>query len=150
MAARIIDGKEIAREVRAEVMARAHAFREAYGETPALAVVLVALAISAFAIFVSCAAGVIAGILGAAVGSIAFLVMGILAFPAAVSTAIMLLGMGLAGLGISVLLGWLVIWAIKAIVSASIRAIKRSNEKRRLKKLGGMKDASAWKYKEEA
>lgn len=115
-----------------------------------LAVVLVALVISAFAIFVSCAAGVIAGILGAAAGSIAFLVMGILAFPAAVSTAIMLLGMGLAGLGISVLLGWLVIWAIKAIVSASIRAIKRSNEKRRLKKLGGMKDASAWKYKEEA
>ena len=41
MAARIIDGKEIAREVRAEVKARAHAFREAYGETPALAVVLV-------------------------------------------------------------------------------------------------------------
>ena len=29
MAARIIDGKEIAREVRAEVKARAHAFREA-------------------------------------------------------------------------------------------------------------------------
>ena len=41
MAARIIDGTEIAREVRAEVKARAHAFREAYGETPALAVVLV-------------------------------------------------------------------------------------------------------------
>ncbi len=41
MAARIIDGKEIAREVRAEVKARAHAFCEAYGETPALAVVLV-------------------------------------------------------------------------------------------------------------
>lgn len=41
MAARIIDGKEIAREVRAEVKARVCAFREAYGAAPALAVVLV-------------------------------------------------------------------------------------------------------------
>ncbi len=114
-----------------------------------LAIVLVVLAIAAFATFVSCAAGIIAGIIGAAVGSIAFLVIGILAFPAAVSSAVMLLGMGLAGLGISVLLGWLVVWAIKAVVSASIRAIKRGNEKRKLKKMNQMKDASEWTYKEE-
>lgn len=41
MAAQIIDGKEIARTVRAEVKTRACAFRKIYGETPALAVVLV-------------------------------------------------------------------------------------------------------------
>lgn len=41
MAARIIDGKEIAREVRAEVKTRVCAFRETHGEVPALAVVLV-------------------------------------------------------------------------------------------------------------
>lgn len=62
---------------------------------------------------------------------------------------IMLLGIGLAGLGVSALLGWLVVWGIKALVSASIGAIKRSNEKRKTRKLEQEKDAADWTYKEE-
>ena len=61
----------------------------------------------------------------------------------------MLLGIGLAGLGVSALLGWLVVWGIKALVSASIGAIKRSNEKRKARKLEQEKDAADWTYKEE-
>ena len=59
-----------------------------------VAIVLVCVAVAAFITFVGCAAGVIAGIVGAAAASIAFLVLGVLAFPAAVSTGIMLLGIG--------------------------------------------------------
>lgn len=114
-----------------------------------VAIVLVCVAVAAFITFVGCAAGMIAGIVGAAAASIAFLVLGVLAFPAAVSTGIMLLGIGLAGLGVSALLGWLVVWGIKALVSASIGAIKRSNEKRKTRKLEQEKDAADWTYKEE-
>ena len=114
-----------------------------------VAIVLVCVAVAAFITFVGCAAGVIAGIVGAAAASIAFLVLGVLAFPAAVSTGIMLLGIGLAGLGVSALLGWLVVWGIKALVSASIGAIKRSNEKRKTRKLEQERDAADWTYKEE-
>ena len=92
---------------------------------------------------------ILAVVVGAAAASIAFLVLGVLAFPAAVSTGIMLLGIGLAGLGVSALLGWLVVWGIKALVSASIGAIKRSNEKRKARKLEQEKDAADWTYKEE-
>ena len=58
-------------------------------------------------------------------------------------------GDGLAGLGVSALLGWLVVWGIKALVSASIGAIKRSNEKRKTRKLEQERDAADWTYKEE-
>ena len=113
-------------------------------------IILVVIAITAFVIFICCAAGMIAGIIAAAAGSIGLLVLGVLAFPAAISTAIMLLGAGLAGLGVSVLLGWLVVWAIKSIITASIRAIKRSNDKRRKKKLHDIKEESVWTYRKEA
>ncbi len=113
-------------------------------------ILLIAAAIAAFGVFICCVVGVLAGIAAAAAGSIALLVIGILAFPAVVSTAFMLLGIGLAGLGASVLLGWLAIWAIKAIIAASVRAVKRSNEKRKAKKNGGMKEEPVWTYRKEA
>lgn len=115
-----------------------------------VAIVLVCVAVAAFITFVGCAAGVVCrDCRGRQRPSIAFLVLGVLAFPAAVSTGIMLLGIGLAGLGVSALLGWLVVWGIKALVSASIGAIKRSNEKRKTRKLEQEKDAADWTYKEE-
>lgn len=114
-----------------------------------VAAALVCLAIAALVAFAGCAVGIIVGVIGAMAGSVAFLVLGVLAFSAAASTGVMFLGAGLTGLGISVLLGWLVIWAIKAIVSASIRAVKRQYEKHRRKKAEEEDEAMKWSYKKE-
>lgn len=109
-----------------------------------VAIVLVCVAVAAFITFVGCAAGVIAGIVGAAAASIAFLVLGVLAFPAAVSTGIMLLGIGLAGLGVSALLGWLVVWGSKLLFqlpsvpsSGAMRNGRRGNLNKREMRLTG-------------
>lgn len=93
--------------------------------------VTVCIAIAAFAVFISCVIGIMACIIGAAAASIGCFIVGVLAIVVAPATACLFIGVSFMGLGISAVLGYLVIKGAKKIVKAVVEAVKKSNEKRK-------------------
>ena len=112
-------------------------------------IVLITVVIVAFALFISVAVSIMLCLVAAAVSSIGALVLGILAIPVAISTSCFFIGLGLMGLGVSAILGYLAVKGIRLAVSAMVRRIKNGNEKRKQKKLMGFKAQSKWKYNKE-
>ncbi len=112
-------------------------------------IVLITMVIVTFTVFISVAASLLLSLIAAAAASIGALVLGVLAIPVAISTSCFFIGCGLMGLGISVILGYLVIKGVRLAVSAMVKGIKNSNEKRKQKKLTGFKENGKWKYNKE-
>ena len=112
--------------------------------------VSIPLAICAFWVVfgAACAAvGLAAGIIGAAVGGIGCLVFGFVAMADAVTSGIMMIGIGLIILAASVAAGAGLFIGVRAAVKAIAKAISRGREKHRIKKLAEEKSANAeWVY----
>lgn len=99
-----------------------------------IAIVLIALAIAGFALALSIVISVFAAIFSVAFTAVATIVLGILAIPSALSTAVLFIGTGLIVLGIMAGLMVLVSIGIKKLVSAMVKAIRRHNEKKRMER----------------
>ncbi|MFR6258690.1 MAG: DUF1700 domain-containing protein, partial [Anaerovoracaceae bacterium] len=82
-------------------------------------IVLITMVIVTFTVFISVAASLLLSLIAAAAASIGALVLGVLAIPVAISTSCFFIGCGLMGLGISVILGYLVIKGVRLAVSAA-------------------------------
>lgn len=113
-----------------------------------LIIVFLCIAIAAIAVFISCVAGIIACLIGAAAASIGCLVIGALATVVAPATACLFIGIGLMGLGVSAVLGYLVAKGTKEVVKASVRAVRKMLEKRKLRREGSA-DFGKWNYDKE-
>ena len=107
------------------------------------AICAVCVLIGAIALVIELAAGIIA----AAVAGIAAVVFGFVAMADAVSSGIMIVGIGLIVLAASAAAGVGLYLLIREIVRAIARAIRRGKEKRRVRKLADMSEGkSEWVY----
>ena len=107
-------------------------------------------AIGAFWLVVGAICGVIGlavGIIGSAVAGLGCVVFGFVAMADAVSSGIMIIGIGLIILAASVAAGAGLFIGVRAAVIAIAKAIRRGREKRRIKKLAEEKSAKEeWVY----
>lgn len=95
-----------------------------------IAIVLVALAACGFAVAIAIVVSVFAAIIGAVIGAIGMVVMGVLALPVAISTALLFIGGGVLVMAAFAVLGVLAVIALKKMVSAMVSAIRRHNERK--------------------
>ena len=115
-----------------------------------LIVCLVAVAIAVFAVVISCIVAIFAAIIGAAATSVVAIALGVLSVPAAFSTSLLFIGMGVAGLGVLAALSVAVVLGIRAVTAAMVRSIRQRNEKRRLRNMFHGTGADRWQYQEDA
>lgn len=101
-----------------------------------LAFGLLCLVIGGACVMISIIIGVFAGIIACTVGAGACVVVGVLSLPVAISTAIMFIGIGLAGLALMAVISVAVVIGIRAMIRAMIRSIKKRNERKRAEKMG--------------
>ena len=96
----------------------------------------------------ACAAvGIAAGIIGGAVGAIGAVVFGVIALADAVSSGIMMIGAGLIVLAVMAAAGAGLFLLVRAAVRAIAKAIRRSREKHRIRKLAADRSAAEeWIY----
>lgn len=91
--------------------------------------------------------GIIAGIIGVAAAGIGSIVFGCIAFADAVSSGLMILGVGLVLIAAAAAAGVGTFLGIRAGIRAIAKAGRRSREKRRLRRLADMSEgASQWVY----
>lgn len=114
-----------------------------------LAAALGALIISIFVALICCVIGIFAGIAGCVLGAIACIVVGILAIPVSVSTAAFLTGMGLIGLSFMAAMAVLLTMGVKAGMTAMVKAARRQNERRRIRKALEAGEQKKWRYRDE-
>ena len=113
-----------------------------------LAIFLVAAVIGCLAIGVSVLIGLFVSVIGFGAAAIGSLVLGVLALPAAISTAVMFIGLGLAGLGVMAALSVAVVLGVRAAITALVRFVRRKNERRRAEKMARVGGQNQWKYQE--
>lgn len=112
------------------------------------AIALAALAISIFIAFAGVVISIFAAIAGAFIGSIACVVMGIMAVPVSLSAALFLIGGGLAALALLTAAGIGAVIAVKAIVKAVVKYIRKRGSKNRDRKIIRDADVEKWKYRD--
>ena len=112
-------------------------------------IVLITMVIAVFCVFVSLTVSLMLALISAAAASLGFLVLGVMAIPVALSSTCLLIGGGLMGLGISAILGYLLIKGVRLAVSAMIKAVRNSNEKRKGLKKKNFQEQGSWKYNKE-
>lgn len=95
-----------------------------------LAICMGALAIALLVTAICCIAALFAGIAAGALSGIAVLVIGVMSVPVTLSSALMLIGIGLTAAGIALLLGTLLFTGVKASVRAIAGKVRRKNDMR--------------------
>lgn len=120
----------------------------------ASAPVSIPAAICAFCLLIGAiclALGLAAGIIGGAVGAVVTVIFGFVALADAVSSGILLIGIGLIVLAAMTAAGFGLFLGVRALVKAIAKAIRRGREKRRIKKLAADKSAGEeWVYVSQA
>lgn len=114
-----------------------------------LAICAIVIMIVVFAVLISCIIGIFAAIVAFIAGSIGIFGLGILAFPAAFSTALMFTGVGLAGISLMTAAGVGAVIGIRALARAFAKTVRRKNEKSKEKKVIREAEQQRWKYIEE-
>lgn len=112
-----------------------------------LAVTLVAAAITVFAVFISVVVSVFAAIIGVVAFAVASIVMGVMAIPAAFSSALLFIGGGAALLALMAAAGAGAVAGVRVVVRASARMVHRRSEKKRARRFMTEADAGSWKYR---
>lgn len=115
-----------------------------------VAVMLVVLAISIFFVFIAVVISVFAAIAGALVCAVASLIFGVMALPTAFSSALFLIGGGAAVLAVMVAAGAGAVIAVRAIVRAGARYVRRRSDARRDKRLMREAGQSDWRYRDDS
>ena len=114
-----------------------------------LAICAIAVAAALFAVLISCIVGIFTAIAAFVAGSLGMFILGILAVPAAFSTALMFMGGGLAGIALMAAAGVCAAMGVKALARTMARAVRRQNEKSKKNKAVREADRMRWKYAEE-
>ncbi len=114
-----------------------------------LAATLGVVVFTVFITVICCIIALFAGIIGCIAGAVASIVIGILAVPVTLSSAVLLIGFGLAGLGIMAIMGMLLALGVRSGTNAVVRAARRRNERRRIEKMARINENKKWRYKED-
>lgn len=76
----------------------------------------------------------IAGIIGCIVSAVASVVIGIMAIPTALSSAVLLIGAGLGLLGVTAAVAVLFFMGVRAAANAVIRAVRKRKDRKRTRR----------------
>lgn len=114
-----------------------------------LAIALGALAIAILIALAGCVISLFAGIAGCVLGAVAFIIIGFMAVPVSVSTAMIFVGIGAGALGFMAAMGALLFLAVRAGVNALVKAARKRNERKRIRKMLDKSEQKKWRYQGE-
>ena len=114
-----------------------------------LAICAIVIVIVVFAVLISCIIGIFTAIVAFIAGSIGVFGLGILAVPAAFSTALMFTGAGLAGISLMTAAGVGAAIGVRALARAFAKTVRMKNEKSKEKRVIREAEQQRWKYIQE-
>ena len=114
-----------------------------------LAIALGTLAIAILITLAACVIALFAGIAGCVLGAIAFIIIGFMAVPVSVSTAMIFIGIGAGALGFMAAMGVLLFLGVRAGVNALVKAARKRNERKRIRKMLDKSEQKKWRYSDE-
>ena len=111
--------------------------------------VSIPLAIAILITLAACVIALFAGIAGCVLGAIAFIIIGFMAIPVSVSTAMIFIGAGAGALGFMAAMGVLLFLGVRAGVNAFVKAARKRNERKRIRKMLDKSEQKKWRYSDE-
>ena len=114
-----------------------------------LAIALGVLVIAILITLAACVIALFAGIAACVLGAIAFIIIGFMAIPVSISTAMIFIGAGAGALGFMAAMGVLLFLGVRAGVNAFIKAARKRNERKRIRKMLDKSEQKKWRYSDE-